>query len=131
MRILMVTFLLPHAHATNGAALSVHGALQALAGGHDVTLVTFAVVDPIERQALSRLRESGIEVHQVGARIPAPLVRWKRSLQRRSWRRQGSAHPGLASTDPRMQRALERLVRSRRCRLRFQRTSGAGMRAPT
>jgi glycosyltransferase involved in cell wall biosynthesis len=112
MRVLGVTFLLPHSKAHSGAGLVMHGQYAALGARHDLTLVTFAVTEPEEKAALARLRQSGIKVHVVGETMPAWAIRLKRRWQRRvaGWVRPESSLGDLGFVDLRMQNLLDRLL---------------------
>lgn len=115
MRILMVSFLVPHSAALSGAGLVMHGELAILRARHEMTLVTFAPTDATDRQALKQLRASGLRVHVVGESWPIAVIRCKRSVERLLGRARG--WPALGNpiyADPRLPRLLDRLIEQQR-----------------
>jgi polysaccharide biosynthesis protein PslH len=111
VRILLVTFVVPHRHARSGAGVVIHGALTELAAHHDVTLVTFAGETPDEARALDALRTARVVVHEIGGRLPTRIIGWKRRSQRAFARALSRTTPGMNSTDPRLQHLLDGLLK--------------------
>ena len=78
----MVTGAIPDAHASTGASVVMAGQLGAIAARHEVTLVTFPPEDRGQVAALDTWRSRGISVHTMTTRIPAPVIRAKRRIER-------------------------------------------------
>jgi glycosyltransferase involved in cell wall biosynthesis len=110
MNVLLVTFLVPHAHALSGAAVVIHGELTTLAERHEVTLVTVAAADDAESVALDELRTSGVSVHAVGGSLPPGLIRRKRRLEQTVAQLGGGRPVSARFSDPRIQRLVDRLL---------------------
>jgi glycosyltransferase involved in cell wall biosynthesis len=71
----------PRPAATGAIPLVLWGVLEALRDKHQITLLTLAGPDPAEHDAVTRLRDEGIEVHAVARRAPGPVGRAARYLQ--------------------------------------------------
>src|SRR5262245_6720756 len=111
MRILMVTSMLPHPGAMGGGALVMYGQLKLLAARHDVTLVSFAGTEPVEKQGIENLRASGVNVHHVWRSLPAGVDLWRRRLQDTiGWLRGDRPLRALQFFDPAMQHRLDQLL---------------------
>src|SRR5690606_6697454 len=108
MNVLMVTFVVPHAHAVSGAALIMYEQIRALAGLHSLTMVTFAAAEREEVRAVSHRESLGVAVQQVGSKVPPSLIRWMRRVEH-SLRRLSCGGAVIADlpVDGRMQRCSE------------------------
>ena len=95
----MVTGAIPDAHASTGASVVMAGQLGAIAARHEVTLVTFPPEDRGQVAALDTWRSRGISVHTMTTRIPAPVIRAKRRIERHRAESQLDATKTLASLD--------------------------------
>ncbi len=115
MNVLMVTFVVPHAHAVSGAALIMYEQIRALAGLHSLTMVTFAAAEREEVRAVSHLESLGVAVQQVGSKVPPSLIRWKRRVEH-SLRRSSTGRAMISElpVDDRMQRCIHDLQASGR-----------------
>ena len=110
----MVTPLLPHQQGIHGGALVMYGQLAALIARHEVTLVTLAGPDPIEKEAIAHLRASGIDSHAVWRPAPTGLARWRRHWRlARGWLRGGRPLRPIDLFDPRIQQLLDQLLSTR------------------
>ena len=115
MRILIVSFLVPHSGSLSGAGQVIHGAVTALRGRHEISLITYVPTEAHDRQALRELRANGVEVFVVGDSWPIPIIRMKRSGERLLGRLRG--WPALGNPrylDPRLPALLDRLIRQQR-----------------
>jgi glycosyltransferase involved in cell wall biosynthesis len=107
----MVTSMLPYPEAVGGGALVMHRQLTLVAACHDVTLATFAGADPAEKQAIDRLRASGIKVHDIWRSWPVGIELWQRRFRDAlGWLHGGRPLRTLQFSEPRMQRLLDRLL---------------------
>src|SRR5690554_4417755 len=107
MNVLMVTFVVPHAHAVSGAALIMYEQIRALAGLHSLTMVTFAAAEREEVRAVSHLESLGVAVQQVGSKVPPSLIRWKRRVEHS--RRRSSTGRAMISELPRSEEQTSEL----------------------
>jgi len=82
VKILMVTGAIPDVHANTGASIVMAGQVGAVSARHRVTLVTFAPENSAQIAALEHWRSRGVTVHTTTTRIPAPVVRAKRRIER-------------------------------------------------
>lgn len=78
----MVTGAIPDAHATTGASVVMAGQLGAMTTRHTVSLVTFPPESDGQIAALDAWRARGVSVHTTTTRIPAPVVRAKRRIEK-------------------------------------------------
>jgi glycosyltransferase involved in cell wall biosynthesis len=114
MKILMATPMPPQPQATGAIPLVLHAELTALRRHHEVTLLTVAGRADGERQAVERLRQSGLEVHAVPRSEPGGPERWRR--RRRlvtSWAAGQLPWRTVYFWEPGLQRALDRLLAER------------------
>jgi glycosyltransferase involved in cell wall biosynthesis len=115
MRILIVTPMPPDAHGSGAMPRVMSAQLSGLAVTHEVTLATLAGPNPEELAAADRLAASGFDVHAVRRSEPEGLTRRARDVALVAlWARGGRPRRTLWFFDPRMQRALDRLLAERR-----------------
>src|SRR5215203_422510 len=110
MKILMITSMLPHPRTMSGGALVMYGQLVVLASRHEVTLVSFAEAEPVEKKAIDDLRSTGIDVHPVWRGRPTGVDLWRRRLRDAlGWLRGDRPLRTLQFFDPIMQDRLDQL----------------------
>jgi len=110
VRLLIVTIMPPQPNAWGAIPVLLHGQLRALSSRHAITLLTLTG-DAQERQAVQDLRGSGLEVHAVER---SPATRLRRMRMAASWMCGNSPKRTVWNYEPRMQRALDQMLGSRR-----------------
>src|SRR5215217_1019638 len=111
MKILMITSILPHPRTMSGGALVMYGQLTQLASRHEVTLLSFAEADRLEKKAIDDLQSSGISVYHVSRARPTGADLWRRRLRDTfGWLRGNRPLRTLQFFDPIMQHRLDRLL---------------------
>jgi len=115
----MVTPLLPYPEAINAGPLVMYHHLTAIAARHQVTLASLAGPDPAEREAVGRLRASGLDVRAVwrsqagggNGDLSLQMGQLVRQLRRAAaWLRREYPFRSLDFWEPRMQQLLAALL---------------------
>jgi len=115
MRILMAAPLLPHPAATSGGALVIYGEVEALAGRHELTLISFAGASPADRDGLQVLARLGVTVRPIWrARAAAPAVLRRRLTLGARWLVGRDPLRALKFRDHRVQATIDEEAGSRR-----------------
>jgi polysaccharide biosynthesis protein PslH len=122
MKILIVTPLLPYPEAINAGPLVMFHHVTAIAARHQVILASLAGPDPAEREAVGRLRASGLDVRAVwrsqagvaNGALSSRVTQLTRRLRRAgSWLRGEYPFRSLHFWEPQMQQLLAALFTER------------------
>jgi polysaccharide biosynthesis protein PslH len=115
VRILLLTPMPPRPEAPGAIPLVLHAELAALRERHDVTLVTVVGDEAGEREAVSDLAASGLDVHMVDRRPTSAAMRRRRRWHLAStWARGRYPWRTAWFADPHVQDTVDRVNASRK-----------------